>query len=483
MATIETTPTITVCMLCGYSSIPVSHGILFPLFSASIDSTYTPWHNRITSIIERNVAWLARSVVFVPAGGSRSIGLRERRTARPVADRPARSDRRTTTSLPVPMRTPNPASGRSPPDRKPVPGVGQCCRGSNGHRVREEGANEVQTSPATTRAGIARIPHVLVALILIASTLAATLSVAPQTGSAAEARALAAINLRSGPGWQYRIIQTIPAGASIKVTGSYNKGFYPVRYKGTKGWVDASYVSTYGGKISPLGPVKTTESLNLRSGPGTGYSVKRIMPAGASLKITGSYNNGYYPVRYQGTKGWAAAGYLAPVSVGPYPSIRGIPKGPAKTTDSVNLRSGPSTGYSVRLVMPAGASLTVTGSYKNGFYPVRYQGQKGWASADYLAPARPLPTWTEEEIIAIIYAAAREFGLDGAEMVRIARCESNLDPYNVTPPYAATGLFQFLPSTWASTPYAHDNIFDPALNAQAAAWMWTHGRRNEWECG
>lgn len=341
----------------------------------------------------------------------------------------------------------------------------------------------MQPSPLLARIRFGRFPRLLLVTVIIAGALASSLSVAPQSSQAAEARALAAINLRAGPGWGYRILQTIPAGANIKVTGSYNKGFYPIRYQGKKGWVDASYVSTFGGKISPLGPVRTTDTLNLRSGPGTNYRVKLIMPAGASLKITGSYNNGFYPVRYQGTKGWAAAEFLAPLRVGPQPSVRGIPKGPAKTTDSLNLRTGPGTNYGVRLVMPAGASLKVTGSFRHGFYPVRYQGIKGWAAAEYLAPGRSLPSWTEEEIIDIIYAAAAEFGLDGAEMVRIARCESNLDPYNVTPPYSATGLFQFLPSTWASTPYADDNIFDPALNAQAAAWMWTHGRRNEWECG
>ena len=79
-------------------------------------------------------------------------------------------------------------------------------------------------------------------------------------------------------------------------------------------------------------------------------------------------------------------------------------------------------------------------------------------------------------------AAAAEFGLDGAEMVRIARCESTLDPYNVSSPHSATGLFQFLPSTWATTPYASQYILDPVANAYAAAWMWSVGRRNEWVC-
>ena len=68
------------------------------------------------------------------------------------------------------------------------------------------------------------------------------------------------------------------------------------------------------------------------------------------------------------------------------------------------------------------------------------------------------------------------------DMLRVAKCESNLNPFNVTAPHFATGLFQFLPSTWATTPYAERDIFDPEVNAYAAAWMWSVGRRNEWAC-
>ena len=68
------------------------------------------------------------------------------------------------------------------------------------------------------------------------------------------------------------------------------------------------------------------------------------------------------------------------------------------------------------------------------------------------------------------------------DMLRVATCESGLDPSNYTPPYGASGLFQFLPGTWATTPYAGYDIFDPWANANAAGWMWSVGRRGEWVC-
>ncbi len=65
----------------------------------------------------------------------------------------------------------------------------------------------------------------------------------------------------------------------------------------------------------------------------------------------------------------------------------------------------------------------------------------------------------------------------------MAKCESSYNPdaYN---PSGASGLFQFMPSTFAGTPQgqAGGSIWDPVANAEAAAWMYSQGRQDEWEC-
>ena len=63
----------------------------------------------------------------------------------------------------------------------------------------------------------------------------------------------------------------------------------------------------------------------------------------------------------------------------------------------------------------------------------------------------------------------------------IARRESNYDP-RAQNPSGASGLFQFMPSTFAKSPpgQAGKSIWDPVANAEAAAWMYTLGRQNEW---
>lgn len=61
------------------------------------------------------------------------------------------------------------------------------------------------------------------------------------------------------------------------------------------------------------------------------------------------------------------------------------------------------------------------------------------------------------------------------EALRIIDCESNGDPDAYNPYSGASGLFQFIPSTWATTSpragYPGASAFDPEANIASAAWL------------
>ena len=64
----------------------------------------------------------------------------------------------------------------------------------------------------------------------------------------------------------------------------------------------------------------------------------------------------------------------------------------------------------------------------------------------------------------------------------VAYCESRYHPNSVNSSSGAAGLFQFLPSTWAFTPWHASSPFDPAANASAAAWLYRRDGPSQWQC-
>jgi len=86
-------------------------------------------------------------------------------------------------------------------------------------------------------------------------------------------------------------------------------------------------------------------------------------------------------------------------------------------------------------------------------------------------------------VVEAIGLAAATYG-GGSTLWRVAGCETggtfNPRAYNSS---GASGLFQFMPSTFASTPYAAFSIWSPYASAMAAGFMFAHGRGGEWACG
>jgi len=91
----------------------------------------------------------------------------------------------------------------------------------------------------------------------------------------------------------------------------------------------------------------------------------------------------------------------------------------------------------------------------------------------------PPPAWIGK----IITDAFRRLGPDAVRWaMRVAWCESRYHPNSVNSQSGASGLFQFLPSTWAGSPWHAQSPFDPVANSQAAAWLYSTYGPQRWVC-
>jgi septal ring factor EnvC (AmiA/AmiB activator) len=88
--------------------------------------------------------------------------------------------------------------------------------------------------------------------------------------------------------------------------------------------------------------------------------------------------------------------------------------------------------------------------------------------------------YAQQQIISIIRTAAARYGANGDQMVRVAQCESGLNPRAYDPYSGASGLFQFMPGTF----YGHGghDIWDPTDQSNVAAQMFAQGQSSAWTC-
>jgi hypothetical protein len=71
----------------------------------------------------------------------------------------------------------------------------------------------------------------------------------------------------------------------------------------------------------------------------------------------------------------------------------------------------------------------------------------------------------------------------GREAEAIIACESGWDERQVTPPYRATGLAQFLPGTWRSYRWRHKSPKHPVFNVlQMRVVRMIDGDWHQWVC-
>ena len=83
----------------------------------------------------------------------------------------------------------------------------------------------------------------------------------------------------------------------------------------------------------------------------------------------------------------------------------------------------------------------------------------------------------QSEIIAV-------FGANAQAALNVARCESGFNPGATNRSSAAAGVFQFLPSTWRTTPYAGSSPYNADANIRAAYSVFVRDGYSwrEWSC-
>lgn len=160
---------------------------------------------------------------------------------------------------------------------------------------------------------VRRMAAIAMAVMLVLGGLAVT----PMDTMASANEGVATIddlNLRAEPALGSTILDVMPAGSAVEITGDPVNGFYPVAYGGQVGWAYSAYLTvgftgdgpvTTGGQQGEVyvadGPV------NFRTGPSTDHAIISVISDGALVALNGDSANGFLSIIYTDRSGWAHA--------------------------------------------------------------------------------------------------------------------------------------------------------------------------------
>ncbi|MGG5460729.1 SH3 domain-containing protein [Clostridium sp. B9] len=201
------------------------------------------------------------------------------------------------------------------------------------------------------------------------------------------------LNVRSGPGSSYGVIGSLRNNDKVTITKEVN-GWYEIKFNGKKGYVSKQYITIIqegetskpeppvDPEIPPvsdkkIGKVRVGSSLNMRSGPGSNYSVVGTLRNNDKVEIIREVN-GWYEIIFAGKNGYASKQYITVVnnstdsgssSEEKEGTVYGI-------STSLNVRKGPGTNHQVIGYLLSGSKVNIIGE-ENGWYKIKFQSGSG----------------------------------------------------------------------------------------------------------
>jgi cell wall-associated NlpC family hydrolase len=137
--------------------------------------------------------------------------------------------------------------------------------------------------------------------------------------------------------------------------------------------------------IAKTGAATTT--VNVRSAPNTSSTIKGSLARGQRITVVGKTSSRWARVSFGGSRAYIASKYLD--TSGSLPAApRKISAGSKVATETLNIRTGPSTSYRIVGSLREGSRITVTGKQQGGFAQTRYAGHTRWVAVTYLAKAK-----------------------------------------------------------------------------------------------
>jgi len=204
-------------------------------------------------------------------------------------------------------------------------------------------------------------------------------STATSSGGAAIAtlRTASTVNFRSGPSTNDSVINSIAAGTSVEILENRADGWSRVRHGGNEGFIRSDL-------FQASATLKTTSSVNFRTGPSTNDRVIRLLDPDTNVDVIEQQSNGWSNVRHNGDTGFIRSDFLSAAGSASSSSASQTVIGTLRTTTGVNFRTGPSTSHDRIDLLAVNTAVDILENRSDGWSRVRHNGRVGYISSEFL---------------------------------------------------------------------------------------------------
>ena len=247
-----------------------------------------------------------------------------------------------------------------------------------------------------------------IALVLVLTTALSLMTVA---GAATVKYAKTEVNVRSGPGTNYTVLGYLEKGDAVTATGTVVGNWTQIQFsKYELGYVSSAYLTSSNSSSSsqacPPSGAKfkvcsdcgdiyyATTDLNVRSGPGTKYSIVGALAKNQQVTRVGKSGNWYKLLTTDGSTAYASASYLKLYKTGSAPAEKEETTqacGYYYATTGLNVRKGPGTSYKVVDELNKGDRVAYLGKSGNWYKVRTARGIVGYCYKSYMSAAAVKP--------------------------------------------------------------------------------------------
>lgn len=208
------------------------------------------------------------------------------------------------------------------------------------------------------------------------------------------------LNIRGGPGLSYSVVGKVNEGEKYPILQEEGDWIKIGLSAGREAWVAEWFTKKEASGTSNQTGVVIADSLRVRTGPGTSYSLAGALENGQRVTVKETQGN-WIKIGFDSQEGWVSKDYI---QSGAAASQQPTTQTEAVVTSGLNVRTSPSLSSEVIGSLVKGSQVAVT-SQSNGWAQIQFNGSSSWVSTDYLQFPNQSGQQNSSNAVAIVTAS------------------------------------------------------------------------------